>query len=456
MSAAPDRGHRPPSAAPRATPMPAFSVRTLSTGTLLFTAPTRKAPLVELDLLLAGGGERNPLERPGLASLVAALLDEGTARRSGPEIAAELERRGAALGTGSDWNATSLRLSLPASELDFAVGLLVELWLEPEFPERELDRLRRQFLAEIARRVDQPAVLAEEALASALFPGEVYAYPTLGTRESLAAIDRAEVARFHGAHSSAASARLVAAGDLEPDRLAETLERALARTALAPAEPLPPRSISTPPRRGLDVVIVDRPHAAQTELRVGHVGVARRDPDRIAFGFLNSLLGGKFTSRINLNLRERLGITYGASSRLSDRRSPGPFVVACAVATPSSGLAAREILGELARLRSQPATDSEIEETRSYLLGVFPYGLQTVEGLAARLRDIALHDLPLDHPRRVLDEYRTVDAARLLEVARRHLRPESALVVAAGPAEALAPQLAELGPVRILQPAAEG
>jgi zinc protease len=198
------------------------------------------------------------------------------------------------------------------------------------------------------------------------------------------------------------------------------------------------------------VIVVDRPGAAQTELRVGHVGVPRGHSDRAGLGFLNAILGGKFTSRINLNLRERLGITYGAHSRFVDRRSAGPFVVSCALSNEAVGLGAREILGELTRLREEPIADREIEETRSYLLGVFPYGLQTVEGLAARLRDIAIHDLPLDHTERVIDTYRAIDGTELTRLARAHLAPRSSLVVAAGPADVIAPQLEAIAPPRIV------
>jgi predicted Zn-dependent peptidase len=169
-------------------------------------------------------------------------------------------------------------------------------------------------------------------------------------------------------------------------------------------------------------------------------------------GFLNSLFGGKFTSRVNLNLRERLGITYGAFSRLTDRRSAGPFTVACAVSNQAVGLAATEILRELDRLRTEPVDPSELEETRSYLLGVLPYGLQTIEGLASRLRDIALFDLPLDQMERTIVEYRSLDAEQLLELARRQVHPERSLIVAAGPASELAAQLEPLGPLRVVKP----
>ena len=203
----------------------------------------------------------------------------------------------------------------------------------------------------------------------------------------------------------------------------------------------------------LRVVVVDRPGAEQTELRVGQPGVPRRHPDRVALGVLNTLLGGKFTSRINLNLRQRNGFTYGASSRFVDRKTRGPFVVSAAVTTAATGQAAQEVLGELRRIRDEPVSPAELDQTRNYLLGVFPYGLQTIEGLSARLDEIALYGLPLDTPARYLAEVAAIRPEDLARLARAHLRPDEALVVAVGPAEELTKQLRDIAEPELWQPA---
>jgi zinc protease len=264
-------------------------------------------------------------------------------------------------------------------------------------------------------------------------------------------MERDEIVEFHRRHHRLRGAKLVIAGDFDGDRVAERIAERVPPDA--DGTPIAPPTIVAPVRNRVEVVIVDRPRAAQTELRVGHVGVPRVHPDRTGLGFLNSLLGGKFTSRINLNLRERHAVTYGAHSRLVDRRSAGPFVVSAAVANSGVGLAARETLHELARLQDEPVDPAEIEETRNFLLGVFPYGLQSIEGLAAKLRDIALYGLPLDHPLRVLETYRRIDSRELQRLARTHLSPATCLVVAAGPAAEIAPQLEELGPSSTVEPA---
>ena len=200
------------------------------------------------------------------------------------------------------------------------------------------------------------------------------------------------------------------------------------------------------------VLLVDRPSAAQTELLIAQVGIARSHPDYPVATVMNSLLGGKFMSRINLNLRERHGFTYGASSRFARRLGPGPFSVATALANDVVGAATREILAELRRVREEPVTEEELGETKSFLQGVFPYTVQTLDGLAARLEDLAVFSLPLDYYDTFTERLAAVTADEVLRVAREVLAPERMIIVAVGPPAILEQQLAELGPVATWHP----
>jgi zinc protease len=195
--------------------------------------------------------------------------------------------------------------------------------------------------------------------------------------------------------------------------------------------------------------VVDRPGAAQTELRVGHWGPPRRHPDRAALSLANTILGGKFTSRINLNLRERHGFTYGASSMFVDRRGPGPFVVSTAVRNDVAAPAAAEILSEVERLCSEPVGDEELADGVRYLRGVFPYSLQSLGGVLGRLEDLAVFDLPDDWFERQLSALGSIDPAEIQRGAREQLDPEGALVLAVGPASELAPAFERFGTVEV-------
>lgn len=404
-------------------------------------------PLVEILLQLPAGGDRNPLERPGLSALTASLLDEGTARRDGPEIAASIERLGGDLATRADWNSADIEIGLLARDLDAGLELAAELAREPVFPEHEIERLRQQALAELLRRRDQPAVLAEEALSVTLYPGTPYGTLILGDESSMAAIGRDQILAFHAGFYRPGGGSIVVVGDFDPAAVGRRIRAIFGDWCPEPPPGAP--EIVPSASSGRRVVIVDRPASAQTELRVVQPGVPRTHPDRTRLGLLNALLGGKFTSRLNLNLRERHGYTYGVSSRFVDRRGPGPFVVSTAVANPVAGAATREILAELERIRREPVTPEELEETRSYIVGVFPYTLQTTSAILSRLAELALWGLADDHYQRALSEIRAASAEDVLELARRHLAPDRVTIVAVGPAGELEPQLAELGEIEV-------
>lgn len=448
MRPALDRSAPPPSAPARRPRFPAFERFRLATGLEVLLAPRHAVPTVEIALLLPAGAERNPLDRPGLAALTASLVDEGTHRRGGPQIAADVERLGAALSTRADWNSADLSVQLLAKDLAVGVELLAEIAREPIFPEAEVERLRRQALTELLRRRDQPALLAEEALARALYPGTPYGELLLGSEAGIRALDRSEIVDFHAATYRPPGGALLVGGDFDPDAARAAIERVFGdwRDGAAP----PPPGVAPPARAGRTVLVVDRPKAAQTELRLGHVGVPRTHPDRSRLSLLNAVLGGKFTSRINLNLRERNGFTYGASTRFVDRRGPGPFVASAAVATDVAAAAVRETLAELERIRTEPVGDDELAETKSYLIGVFPYTLQTVGGLLGRLEELAVYGLADDHYDRALDLIESATSTDLLALARSHVRPAEMLVVAVGPADQLAGPLAEHGAVTVI------
>jgi zinc protease len=424
----------------------------MPSGLEVYTARHGDVPLVALELVAPAGGQFDPPARGGLATLTAGLLDEGTRGAGAMDIAARVERLGGYLSTGADWDVAHLSVGVLAENLRGSLELLAEILSSPTFPPHELERLRRQRLAELLRRRHDPSILADERLAAEVFRGTVYGRSLLGDEESVEALARGDVAGHYERHYTLRGAALVAVGDLEPEALVDLAEEVFAG---APAgEPPAPPEVRPAPLPGIVVHVVDRPGAAQTELRLGHAGVPRRHPDYSALLVVNTLLGGSFTSRINLNLRERHGYTYGASSRFVGRQGPGPFLISAAVATEAAGAAAREVLGELGRLRSEPVAPAELEETRDYLIGVFPYTVQTIGDLGQRLETLAVYGLPDDHFETYAERVRAVTAEEVLALARRHLDPERLAVVAVGPAEQLEPQLAPLGPLTVWSPEA--
>lgn len=432
---------------------PPFAREMLECGLELVLAPRSGVPLVTAELLLPAGADRDSPARPGIAALTASLLDEGSTRRSGFELAEELERRGSALATYADWDAVRLEISALASHLDVSLAVVAEAAFSPAFPEHEVERLRRQTLTELERLPDRPARLADRELARSLYSGTPYGELLHGTVDSVSAITRDDLVAHHGRFCALDGAQLVVAGDFSPSEARSQLRRLFDRRT-PPASEI--RREAWPAARpyGARVTIVDIPTALQTELRIGHIGVPRAHQDRTRLGVLNSLLGGKFTSRLNLQLREKRGFTYGVSSRFVDRRHAGPFVIATSVGNDVTGAAVADSILELDRLRQEPVPVSELDETRSYLLGALPFSFQTLDGWAGRLADLVLHGLPDDHLERAIAEIESTTVDELLSLARRHLRPDDASIVAVGPAKTLGPQLERFGEIRRISPSA--
>ncbi|HVR98428.1 MAG TPA: pitrilysin family protein [Thermoanaerobaculia bacterium] len=444
-----DRSAPPPPGEVRPFRFPDFQRTQLRNGLIVYAARLQGPPLISLEMEFPAGGQNDPGDRGGLATLTASLIDEGTERRGALEIAAQVERIGGYLTTGADWDVGYLAVGCLSQHLPESLDLLAEVVTSPTFPEEEIERLRRQRLAELLRRSQDPSFLADERLAREIYRGTVYAHSLLGDEESVSAISRPEVLAFYRRRYRLHGASLIAVGDLDPEGIVRQVEEAFGEGDRSAGEEPRVPEIRPQPFPGVAVHIVDRPGAAQTELRLGHMGISRNDPDYIPLLTLNALLGGKFTSRINLNLRERHGYTYGAFSRFVGRLGPGPFVVNAAVATEVAGAATCEALGELRRIREEPVEPAELEETLSYMIGVFPYTLQTIGDLAKRLETLATYGLPDDYFNRYLERLARVTREELLEVAQRHLHPDRIAVVAVGPAETLEPQLESLGPVTV-------
>lgn len=430
---------------------PDFSRRRLPLGLEVIPVPVSRAPLVSLAAIFPAGGWFDPDERCGLATLVSGLLDEGTEQRDAMEIAAVVERLGGRLETAADWNVASAEMCLLDESLEEGLELLADVVLRPTFPPEEVERARRNRLTDLLRRRDHPALVASEHFARLLYGETAYGRPLVGRSEDIRSVDRGDVDAFYRNHYRLGSGWLIGVGSLDPDRFEAAAARAFG--VGSPGEPVTRPVIRPPVPGGVRVRIVDRPGAAQTELRLGHAAVPRSHPDWTALMVMNTLLGGKFTSRINLSLRERHGLTYGAGSRFMPRLGPGPFLVSAAVATPAAGLAVREVLAELERLRSEPVGEEELRDTKSYVLGVFPYTLQTVDGVLYHMENLAVYDLPEDHyaPERYMERLEAVTREEVLRVAREHLHPDRAAVVAVGPAAELARQLEGLGELEVIR-----
>lgn len=438
-----DRGRPPASGPVQRYRFPEFERHRLAAGPQVLLARVPRAPLVSMRWLVQAGAACDPSDRAGLATLTASLLDDGTRTRGAEQISDAIESLGGALFCGADWDTAGIEIGAPSRHLGAGIALLLETATESSFPESELARALSLRRNELLRRRTQPGAQADLALARGLFGEGTYGRSIYGDEQSLERLTRDDIERLYAERHVGAGATLIVAGDVVPSEVLSRLgDLLVADGRLAP--PRPPITDTAGQRR---VLVLDRPDSPQTELRVGWCGVSRLDPDYPAMRCLATLVGGKYTSRLNLVLRQELGLTYGVSCTQAARWGRGPFAVSTAIATDGVGRAVMEILNAIEALRDTPPPANELGDTVAYLTGTFPFTLQTVGGIADRLEEIATFDLDDDAVDRYQAELLALQADQLSRAAGRHLLPDLAVIVAVGDAARLEPQLAAFGEV---------
>ena len=440
----PPRAPRPAPGVPRPYRFPPFERRALPNGMQLVVAPVSKLPVVTLLMVIEAGATTDPAGRDGLAQLTARLLPEGTARSSGTEFAERLERLGASVEAHADWDVGVARLTVLTEHLEESMELFGEMLRMPAFPEREVERLKAERLAELLQIRAEPGALADEMFARFAYErASRYSRPAGGAVRDVEAITRDDVVRFYEARYRPAGMTLVAAGDV----MADQIER-LARTTFgnwAGAPPAVEVTSDAAARLTCAVHAVAKADAPQSELRIGHPGIPRNTPDYFPAVVMNAVLGGLFSSRINLNLRETHGYTYGAFSGFDWRRRAGPFAVDTAVKTAVTDAAAREILSEIDRMRAEEIRPDELSLATSYLDGVFPIRYETTDAIAAALGNVIIYGLADDYFDRYRARVRAVTAADVLAAARTHLHPERMQIVVVGDLGTVRAPLEKLG-----------
>ncbi len=435
---------RPQPGPPRPYAFPPFERRTLSNGMTLIVAPTHKLPVVSVIAVIDAGAVCDPVGREGLAALTAAMLPEGTASMDGETLALRFERLGASVLTSADWDVATAGLTVTRSHLEPALALFADMLTAPSFPARELERLKAERMAELMQLRTEPRGLADEMTSRFVYaPESRYARPEGGTPTSVAAIEARDVGELYAARYRAGGTTLVVAGDVTVDDAAKLVGEAFRSWGgTAPARMRVTDAAITGSR---SVHVIAKADAPQSELRVAHVGIPRVHPDYFRVVVMNAVLGGLFSSRINLNLRERNAFTYGAHSEFEWRRGAGPFVVSTAVASEATAPALREIMLEVDRIRAEPISDEELSLATSYLSGVFPIRYETTTAIATAIANMVLYGLDEGY----FDSYRTniqsVTVGDVLEAARRHLDPGRMHVIVVGDAVATRESLEELG-----------
>ncbi len=438
-----DRTQAPLPGPPRPYHFPEVTRTTLPNGLRVLLARTRNAPLVSMRALIRSGADHDVPELAGVASITADLLDEGAAGRDAMRLAEDIGLLGGTMGTGSDWDASYVSLDVLARYANQAVEIFSDITSRPQLPPDGLERVRAERLNDLLQQRDEPAMIAAKRFSGLLYGKGPYGFPMSGTTDSVPRITIDDVRRFYKQHYSPNNASVIVSGDVEPDHALKLVEGSLGHWERGSEPPRPspvPKEIESN-----RIYLIDRPGAVQSEIRIGHIGVSRSSSDYFPLSVMNAILGGIFNSRINLNLREKHGYTYGARSMFAFRRSAGPFVVAAPVRNEVTKESVHEVLSELRRIRTGDIEDRELNDTKSYLMGVFPATVQTASDIASRLLDMELYGLAENYFDRYRENIGAVSKEGIEHVAKKYIDPERAVIVIVGNAKQVREPLGTLG-----------
>jgi zinc protease len=420
---------------PRPVAIPKPSETKLRNGLRVIVLQKADIPLVTIQMMIMSGGEVDPPDRTGVADITAELLTKGTANRTAPQIAQEVESLGGGLESSASWDASNVHINVMATKLVPAMEILADVIRRPAFRQEEIDRTRRQLLDDLKVAFQEPGTLASYVATRVVFGSGPYGHPLPGTPESLARIRRADIVALHQTYYRPDNAVLVVAGQCSREEVLRNAER-LFGDWTKPAATLPERTAAEArlADAGPRCVVVDMRGAGQAAVVVAKPALKRTDPRFFEAIVANSVLGGGYSARLNQEIRIKRGLSYGAGSTVDARRQTGPFVTAVQTKNESAAEVVALILSELRRLQSEPVPAAELQPRKAVLIGNFGRALQTTDGLVARLAGLALYGLSLDEINHYIPGVEGVTAGNIAEFARSVLDPAHSSVIVVGDA----------------------
>jgi zinc protease len=433
--------------------LPVPATFTLSNGLKVYLVEDHSLPVLSATVLTRAGGEANPKDKPGLSGFTAAMLTEGTKDRSATELADQVDQLGAQLTSAGAMDSASAGISGLSNTTDASFDLLSDVVEHPAFSTEEVERVRKQRLTSILQEGDQPVLSTLRVGLKALYGDQPYGYRPVGTIASVKAITHDDLTSFWQQHYGPQAAALIIAGDVkeaEAHRLAEHYFQGWSAPDAKSAPQLP--AAPDPPTR--KVLIVDKPGSPQTVLIAFGLGVPRTAPDYAAVGVMNDIFGGLFSSRLNMNLREQHGYTYGAFSQFAYNRDGGPMFVGAQVRTDVTAPAAKELFAEFGRIRTDPATPAELKLARDSELRSLPGHFETVAEVTANIGEIFNYGFPVDYFAKLPAQYEAVTPEVVEKAAQQDIHPDHVIVVAVGDRAKIEPGLKELnlGPIEFRDP----
>jgi zinc protease len=420
----------PPPAPAKEIRFPAFQEKTLANGLHLVVIEQHEQPLVSLRMLLNAGKAYEPDGKAGLANATSALLTKGTATRSAQQIAQTIDFVGGHLDANAGTEAGYVDLGVTSDQLDLGFDLVADVVLHPTFPQDELERWRRQAVNGLQINLQDASYVATTANIRLIFGDYPYGRPAGGTPESLAGLTRDDLVAFHKQRFIPNQTILAIVGDVKPADAFARAERAFGSWPKGTPSELPRFDVKPPAKAR--IVVIDKPDAVQTEIRLGQVGITYRDPSLFAAEVYNSILGGSASARLYEEIRRKRGLSYGANSFFLEESQPGFFEVSTFTKTESTAEALALAFEVLRGLREKPVPEAELSSAKTYLTGAFPLEVETANGIATKVLE-AMH---FGYGREFLESYNDriskVGAADVQRFAETHIHPEQMTAVLVG------------------------
>ncbi|HEX7773522.1 MAG TPA: pitrilysin family protein, partial [Pyrinomonadaceae bacterium] len=404
----------------------------LANGATLIVSERHNLPLVSFDITFVGGGNQfEPTGKRGVASFTQSMLSEGTTTKTGDQLSDAMQLLGTGIGVGISGEEGSISFVSTKKNFDAALALLADMMLNSTFPAEALERLRARTLVGLAQAKDQPNAIGANVFAKILY-GDAHPYGQRMTEASAKAITRDDVIAFHKAYFQPGRAIITVVGDVTPSTAKASVEKALAawsKGGTKPAFDYP----KVPELQPAKIYLVDKPGAAQSVFNIGLPGPARNTPDYFALQVMNTILGGMFQSRLNANIREQKGYSYGVNSGFSYGKGPGAFRAGGAIVSNKTDLALIEFMKELKGIVGDiPITDDEIKTAKESLIQRLPQRFASVNGISDAISSLTVQGLPDDYYQTYAKNVSAVTKEDLLRVAKRYIDLNHLYIVIVG------------------------
>jgi zinc protease len=434
---------RPPEPLPaRDVKFPPYEIRTLPNGLQVVVVQHHEQPIVTLRMLVRAGAAFDPASKQGVAVLTAALLDQGTATMSAEQIADTIDYIGGGLGTGAGTDLSYANVLVMKDSLALGLALLNDVVRHPAFKAEEVARQRQQAISGLKVSYEDPDYVAGLVFDRLVYGFHPYGMPNNGTPESIQTITAEDLRAFHDSYYAPNNAILAVVGDVVPEEAFASAGHVFGDWVRRDVPAVVPGRPPDPPRR---VIVVDKPDAVQTELRVGELALPRKHPDYLAFDLTMKILGGEGANRLQRVLRSERGLTYGASAEYQALQQAGDFVADTDTRSDATAEVLRVIVEEITRLQRERVSARELSDAQAYQTGSFPLTIETPDDIAAQVLNVIFYGLPLSDIENYREMVNAITPDDIQRVARQYLKPGRLSVVLVGNAAAFTKDLAGVG-----------